>query len=296
MIPIIDTHQHLWVRSVLDLEWIKGSDKMDDDYPISRYQEEAEGGNVAKTIYMEVNCGTAQQHKEVEYAVGLCQQEDNPMCAVIAGGHPASGGFADFVRGFRDHPHVVGTRQVVQGDELPRGFCLEPEFVASVQLLGELGLTFDVCMRPRELADAARLVDQCPATQFILDHCGNADPFAVSGKTVSEPGATYALEPEQWRGDMRALAERSNVMCKISGIAAHTNGRCEPEDLAPTVNHCLDSFGPDRVIFGGDWPVCTLGAPLTDWIGSLRQIVSNRSQGDQRKLFYENAARLFGLD
>ena len=218
------------------------------------------------------------------------------MCAVIAGGEPASDRFAEFVRGFEDHAYVVGTRQVLHGDDAPPGFCLEPTFVAGVRLLGELGLTFDLCLRPRELADAAGLVDQCPGTQFILDHCGNADPFAVSGQTVSEPGTTYALEPDQWRDDMRALGERPNVVCKISGIAVHVSGKCRPEDLAPTVDHCLDSFGPDRVVFGGDWPVCTMGAPLTDWIGALRQIVSSRSEEDQRKLFYDNAARIFGLE
>ena len=294
MIPIIDTHQHLWERSVLDLEWIKGSGKMNDDYPIGRYLNEAAGANVAKTIYMEVNAGIAQQHKEVEYVADLCQQDDNPMGAIIAGGEPASDSFSDFVRGFKDNPYVVGTRQVLHGDELPRGYCLEPAFVAGVQLLGELGLTFDLCLRPRELADGAELVDRCPGTQFILDHCGNADPFAVSGRTVSEPGTTYALEPDQWRDDMRALGERANLACKVSGIAVHSKGKCDPEVLAPTVNHCLDSFGPDRVVFGGDWPVCTMGAPLADWIGTLRQIVSNRSEADQRKLFYDNAARLFG--
>ena len=79
----------------------------------------------------------------------------------------------------------------------------------------------------------------------------------------------------------------------FTGIVA-TQGQVT--DLAPTVDHCLDRFGPERVIFGGDWPVCTLGAPLADWFVALRQIISHRSTDDQRKLFYDNAARLFGLE
>ena len=296
MIPITDTHQHLWDRSLLDLDWIKGAGHLDDDFLISRYQEEAEGMLVSRTIYMEVNCGTQQQEREAEYVIGLCEREDNPMCAVIAGGHPASPDFADFVRGFKDHHYVVGTRQVLQSDHLPRGFCLEPAFVDGVRLLGELGLTFDLCLRPAELADGVALMDQCPETRFIVDHCGNADPFVVSGQTRSEPGTTYEHGAGQWRDDMQALAERANAFCKISGIAMHAKGKCNPEDLAPTVDHCLDTFGSDRVIFGGDWPVCTLGAPLASWITALRQIVSTRPEETQRKLFHENAAKLFGLD
>ena len=295
-IPIIDTHQHLWVRSVLDLEWTKGAGSLDDDFPIERYAREAAGRGVAKTIYMEVNCRLEQQQCEVDYVVGLCARDDNPMCAVIAGGDPASPDFADFAHVLADDRYVVGTRRVLHNNDKPPGSCLEPAFVANVQMLGELGLTFDLCLRPAELADGIELVDRCPQTTFIVDHCGNADPYVVNGQESAEPGSTYAHDAGQWRDDMQALAAQTNVYCKISGIIARVRQDWQVTDLAPTVDHCLDRFGPERVIFGGDWPVCTLGAPLADWIVALRQIISHRSTDDQRKLFYDNAARLFGLE
>ena len=82
-------------------------------------------------------------------------------------------------------------------------------------------------------------------------------------------------------------------MCKVSGIVARVQEGWTAETLAPTVNHCLDCFGPDRVVFGGDWPVCTLGATYAEWAGALRQIISTRSDDEQRKLLYDNAARIY---
>jgi L-fuconolactonase len=90
------------------------------------------------------------------------------------------------------------------------------------------------------------------------------------------------------------LGERKHVVCKISGIVAQVpQPDWSAEDLAPIVNHCLDAFGPDRVIFGSDWPVCRLGAELADWVRALQAIVHDRPRDQQRKLFHDNAQALF---
>ena len=86
------------------------------------------------------------------------------------------------------------------------------------------------------------------------------------------------------------------MVCKISGIIARAEKGWSAATLAPTVNSCLDAFGEDRVIFGGDWPVCTLGASLSQWIAALREIVADRSQTAQDKQFHLNAGRLYRLD
>ncbi len=90
-------------------------------------------------------------------------------------------------------------------------------------------------------------------------------------------------------------ARYGRVGCKISGIIAHAPEGWTADTLAPTVNHCLDSFGPERVVFGGDWPVCNFGASLGEWVAALRQIVSGRPEEDQAKLLAGNAERLYGL-
>jgi L-fuconolactonase len=95
--------------------------------------------------------------------------------------------------------------------------------------------------------------------------------------------------------DITALAQRPNVVCKISGIVARARAGWSAQDLAPTINHCLDAFGPDRVIFGGDWPVCTLGAPYRAWVEALKAIIAHRSETDQRKLLHDNAVHIYRL-
>jgi predicted TIM-barrel fold metal-dependent hydrolase len=159
---------------------------------------------------------------------------------------------------------------------------LDEKFIRSVRLLGERGMSFDLCMRSGELLDGAKLIDACPDTRFILDHCGNAN--------------VQVKERAQWQRDMAAVAKRKQVMCKVSGIVASAKpGAWTADDLAPIINHTLEVFGPDRVMFGGDWPVCTLAATYRQWVEALKSIVRSRSEPEQRKLLHDNAVRFYGL-
>jgi L-fuconolactonase len=95
---------------------------------------------------------------------------------------------------------------------------------------------------------------------------------------------------------MTALARRSNLVCKVSGLVnSAKKGAWGPADLAPIINHVLDSFGPDRVIFASDWPVCTTVATLAEWVAALQTVVRDRSDDQRRKLFHDNAVRIYGL-
>ena len=143
---------------------------------------------------------------------------------------------------------------------------------------------------------ALELAEQCPETLFILDHCGNADPQIVNGSAQPEEGNPFAHVREQWLEDIAALGENDNVVCKLSGIVARAPADWTPATLAPTIDHCIESFGVDGVIFGGDWPVCTLATSLGQWIAALRQIVSGRSESDQQKILHDNAVRLYELE
>ena len=190
--------------------------------------------------------------------------------------------------------YIKGIRQVLHPDSAPRGFCLENKFVENIRYLGEVGLRFDLCLRAGELADAVALADACPSTRFVVDHCGNADPSVING---SHEGDTREAghNRDQWMRDMAALGERENVVCKISGIVARARPQWSAADLAPTVNHCLDSFGPERVTFGGDWPVCTLAASFREWVEALRSIVAQRPATEQEQLWHQNAVQFYDL-
>jgi predicted TIM-barrel fold metal-dependent hydrolase len=292
MLPIVDTHQHLWDLSKFRLPWTDSVPSLNRSFVTSDYLAATQGLNVVKAVYMEVDVEPAQQVAEAEYILDLCARTDNPTVGAVISGRPASDQFAAYIQRFKGDPRIKGVRQVLHGGSTPPGYCLQPTFVKSVQLLGDLGMSFDLCLRPGELGDAVKLVDQCPGAQFILDHCGNADPYIVAGATSDGGDHTR----QQWMDDIQALAARPNVVCKISGIIARARpGDWTASDLAPTINHCLDSFGPDRVVFGGDWPVCTLGAPYSSWVNALKIVIAQRSEADQRKLLYDNAVRLYRL-
>lgn len=299
MLPIIDTHQHLWDLNRFELPWVTGAGPLNRSFMPEDYAAAIDGLNVVGAVYMEVDVVPAQRGDEAAFIVEHCARSGNPTLAAVISGDPASPHFGDYLHRYAASPYVRGVRRVLHVPETPPGFCLQPDFVSGVQQLGEEGLSFDLCMRPGELFDAVELAQACPETLFILDHCGNAHPQVVNG-TLNPTGdednpMLHSLAA--WEDALSELAECENVVCKISGIVARAN----PEgwtaaDLAPTVNTCLDIFGPDAVVFGGDWPVCTLTATYREWVEALRRIIADRPESDQRKLLAENAVRLYGLN
>lgn len=282
VIPIVDTHQHLWDLSKFRLPWVKEGMSLARNYLLEDYQKATEGLSVAKTVYMEVDVDPSQQNAEADYVLALCARPETRMAGAVISGRPASEGFAAYIKRFKDNKQIKGVRQVLHGDSTRAGYCLQERFVVSVQLLGEMGLSFDLCLRPGELLDGAKLIDLCPGTRFILDHCGNAN---VQNK-----------DRAQWTKDIAEVAKRKNVVVKVSGIVASAKpGAWSADDLAPIINHTMDVFGPDRVMFGGDWPVCTLAATFRQWVEALQTIVKERSVEQQRKLFHENATKFYAL-
>lgn len=286
-LPIVDTHQHLWDLEKFNLPWTtnEGIEVLNRSYKTADYLKATAGLNLVKAVYMEVDLHPSQQVAEAEHLKELCRRDDNPTVAAVISGRPNSAKFKDYIIKVADGKYIKGVRQVLHNPSDPRGLCLQPQFVKSMQLLGEMNLSYDLCMRSGEVIDAVKLVDQCPKTRFILDHCGNMDVTSTDQKAIAV-----------WKKGVRELAARDNVICKISGIVVTAKPKTwKPSDLAPVINHCLDSFGPDRVVFGGDWPVCTLKASYGQWVAALKEIVKNRSEEEQRKLFHDNAVRHYGL-
>lgn len=291
---IIDTHQHLWDLDRFRLPWIDGEPALlRRSYVNDDYVQAIEGlRDEVRAIYMEVDVEPSHRADEASHVSELCASDGSPTVAGVVGGRLTDADFDDYLAEVSRRSCIKGVRQVLHVPTTPPGFCLQDDFVRSVQRLGELGLSFDVCIRPRELGDAVELARRCRRTTIIIDHCGNADPKAFDIHDGDQPWH----DADDWRREMSALAELENTVCKISGIVVRTReGGWSADDLAPIVNHCLDTFGPDRVVFGSDWPVCRLRAELVDWVEALRQIVASRPEADRRKLWSENAERVYRL-
>jgi predicted TIM-barrel fold metal-dependent hydrolase len=155
-------------------------------------------------------------------------------------------------------------------------------FIKHVATLASYGLSFDICVLARQIPIAIKLISKCPDVAFILDHCGVPQ--------VKEND----LDP--WRGYIAEIAKFSNVSCKISGLVAYADPqRWTAEDLRPFVEHVIASFGWDRVLFGSDWPVCTLSASFRRWVEALQNITKGAGEINQKKLFSENAVRVYRL-
>lgn len=289
-LPVVDTHQHLWDLKVVHPPWLKPGGELTRPFVTKDYLEATAGLNFKKAVYMEVAEADDRLVTEAEHVIGLCASPDHPTCAAVIGGRPAEPGFKAYLDRFRGSPYVKGVRHIMRQPPMLDAKGLIP----GLRLLGDRGLCFDLCVSPEMLAAAAKAVDACPDTRFVIDHCGNADPVAFMAESKAPRAPRH--DADAWRRDMAALAERKNTICKISGIvSAMEKGKWTADDLTPPINHCLDTFGPDRVIFASDWPVCTRGATLRQWFTALRQIVKNRPKADQKKLFAENAIIFYGL-
>ena len=296
MLPIVDTHQHLWDLEKLELPWLNGLEVLNKNHGMADYLNATAQQNVCKSVYMEVDAAPTHKELEVEWVTELCKDPSNPMAAAVVSAEPQSEHFKGFVDRHKNNPYLKGIRRVLHVPETPRGWCLAEKFIAGVRYLGEVGWLFDICIRPSELSDACLLVQKCPETLFVLDHCGNADPTIVNGKRASVSQENpMAHERLAWLEAISKLAEQPNVICKISGIVARAAEGWVAQDLAPTINHCLDAFGAERVVFGGDWPVCTLGASFHQWATALREIIQERGEAEQKKLLSENALRIYRL-
>ncbi|MGD9724153.1 MAG: amidohydrolase [Pirellulales bacterium] len=281
---IVDTHQHLWDLQRFSLPWTKGDKVLGRDFLLADYLQATDGLQIAQTVYMEVDVDPAQQVAEANYVVEQCQRDDNPMAAGVISGRPSQHGFRDYILKFKGNPYIKGVRQVLHGPATPRGYCLDADFVRGIQFLGERGLSFDLCLRSGELLDADKLVAQCPHTRFIVDHCGNM--------SVQEANPA---QRKLWMEGMRHLADHDHVVCKVSGIVASAAADWTVAQLAPNIRFTLATFGPDRVMFGGDWPVCTLRSSYRRWVDALDEIVKEEPATARQKLFHDNAVRFYGL-
>ncbi len=291
---IIDTHQHLWDLSKQKLPWLESAPEvLKHNYRNEEYRAATLGLNI-KAVYMEVDVAPDQHVAEAEHVISLARDGQNATIAAVIGGRVAAPGFANYIKKFKSNSLVKGVRQVLHVPETPSGYCLQEDFVRNVRLLGELGKSFDLCMRPTDLKEGVKLVEQCPGTRFIVDHCGNPDLKSFRAARTGEEKPKHTAD--EWKRAIDAFAKQPNVIGKISGIIASLPAGGDASDLAPVVNHCLDSFGPDRVVFGGDWPVCLLGAPLQRWVEFLTQIIARHPATEQRKLWSGNALKHYALN
>jgi len=272
---IIDTHLHLVYPERFSYPWIEDVPALQGSWTAEDYFDMAAPLGVEKALHMEVDVAEAQIEAESDFMAGAHDR----IAGVIAACRPEN---ADFdrqldrlgaigsLRGLRRVLHVVPDA-VSQGETFRR----------NIAGLAGRGLTFDLCVRADQLPLACALADAAPETRMILDHCG-----------------VPTMDPDDfddWKTRITDIARRGNVAGKISGIIAYGGPDWSVDSLRPYFEHMVSAFGWDRLVWGSDHPVCTLGAPLAQWIGATRALLDGTSEAEQSALLHRNAERLYGI-
>jgi len=273
---IIDSHVHYWNPAHLMYPWLDEVAVLKRPYLPLDYSQ-ATNEDVSGVIFVQADCLPEQGLAEVDWIVGL----ESLVRAIVA--------FAPLELGEAVHPYLVqlqqrplvkGVRRLIQSEAAD--FALQPDFICGVQLLAEYGFCFDICIKHHQLTAVIELVRQCPETQFVLDHIGKPD--IVQG------------EYETWQKNIRRLAEFENVHCKLSGVITEADwDGWTVADIRPYLEHIIESFGTNRIMFGSDWPVVNLAGSFSRWRDALLAIVHALNAQEKDKLFSLNAIKFYGL-
>jgi L-fuconolactonase len=279
--PLVDTHLHIWDLGRLNYPWLANVPKLNRNHLIEDYRAACGPVQVAKMVFLQCECEPAQFQQEADWVTEVSRQDPRirgivPWAPLEKGGDA----HADLAR-LAANPLVKGIRRIIQFEADPE-FCLKPDFVRGVQSLSRHGLSFDLCINHRQLANTLKLVRLCPNVRFVMDHI--AKPDIKAG----------LLDP--WRAEMKELARLPNVWCKLSGLVTEADfAHWTPAQLRPYLDHVIGCFGFDRVMFGGDWPVSTQAADYPRWVEVLDEAIAGASPDEQHRLYVRNAEKFYRL-
>lgn len=277
--PLVDAHLHIWDVHRLEYPWLAGAPVLNRTYLLSDYDRARAGYEVEAMVFVQCECRPAQHLQELAWVRSVA--EGDPRLKAIVPWAPLETG--DAVAGELDRlaadPLVKGVRRIIQFED-DVGFCVRPGFIRGVQLLGEKGLHCELTLDARHFPNALKLVAACPGTRFILDHIGN--PNIAAGR----------LQP--WEDSLKAFAASGPHVCKFSNLVCNADlANWTVEDLRPFADTVIDTFGPDRLLWGSDWPHALRASSWRRWIEAADTLTASLGHGERRKIFHDNTARFY---
>ncbi|MGW5634711.1 amidohydrolase family protein [Streptomyces sp. NPDC003832] len=268
----IDTHVHVWDLSVRDQDWIAPDSPVRRDFSLADLAPEARAAGVEGVILVQ----TVTVPEETPELLALADAHDL-VAGVVGWTDLTAAGVGEELARLRRLPggrHLKGVRHQVQGEPDPR-WLLRPEVLRGLSAVADAGLAYDLVVLPHQLPACVEAAARLPGLTFVLDHLGKP------------PVASATLHP--WAADLRALAELPNTVCKLSGLLTEAAPGRTVTDLRPYADTALDAFGPDRIMFGSDWPVSTQAAPYGEVLDLTRELAGT----DQ--ILHATAVRVYGL-
>jgi len=279
--PIVDSHVHFWDPAQLTYPWLTDIPPLNRAFLPAQLEEATTAVALQKIVFVQADCLPEHGIAEVAWVTHLAQTEPRLQGMVAFAPLDQGAASAAYLEQLTAFPLVKGVRRLIQ-TEAP-GFACQPKFIHGVQQLAKLGFSFDLCLVHAQMGDVIELVAHCPEVAFVVDHLGKP---AI---------ADQLLEP--WATRLHTLARFPNVWCKLSGLvteADHHNWTVA--DLRPYLDVALAAFGPQRLMFGGDWPVSTLATSYQQWVETVAVLLAELSAGERRQLFFENAQTFYRLD
>lgn len=275
----IDAHQHFWHYDVRQYSWI--NDEMAvlrNDFLPDHLKRFLDAGGLDGSVAVQAR----QSLDETRWLLSLADQHPH-IKGVVGWVDLRSDNLDDQLGEFADHPKFVGVRHVVQ-DEPDNRFLVRADFMRGVEKLINYDLAYDILIFPKQLRAAFDFVKNFPDHRFVLDHI--AKPFIKDG--VMSP----------WDEQMHQLASFPNVFCKVSGMVTEADWQnCQISDFEPYLDVVFNAFGVDRLMFGSDWPVCTIAAAY-DKVMEIVDFYLNRCNfsSEKKAAFWGgNAAKFYQL-
>lgn len=274
---IIDAHQHFWTLKRSDYGWLGPElTSLYRDFQPRDLEPVLAAHGVNATVIVQA----APTEAETHYLLELANRW--PIARAVVGWVDlTSETAAHSLEQLADNPRLRGVRPMIQ-DEPEPDWMLQSAVGRSLQALQRCGLTFDALVTPRHLQALAPLVDQHPDLPIVIDHGGK--PAIAAG------------DFQTWAEDIRALSERPQVMCKLSGLLTEAGPRTTDADLRPYVEHLLNCFGPTRLMWGSDWPVLNTAGDYGTWLVQARRLVQGLSTDEQVQIFGRSAANFYRIE
>lgn len=274
---IIDSHHHFWKYDPVEYDWIDDSMKViRKDFLPENLKTTIQEAGVDGLISVQAR----QSVEETDWLIGMAQQ--NEFIKGVVGWLPLiQDDIEKYLEKYVDEKKLKGVRHVIQEESDPE-FMLRKDFNHGISLLKKYSLVYDILIVERQLPNTIRFVDQHPDQVFVLDHI--AKPLIGSNE----------LSP--WKENIQEFARRENVNCKISGMVTEADyQKWITSQLLPYFDVILKAFGPDRLLFGSDWPVCLVATSYKNWMELVQKNIKYLSETERLKIMGGNATRLYQL-
>ncbi|WP_417581015.1 amidohydrolase family protein [Pelagibacterium sp.] len=272
---IVDTHLHLIYPERFRYPWLSGAPAINKRWSAEDYFAQASTLGIEAALHMEVDVAEADMIAETQFMTSA----NSGIVGAIASCRPEDDGFDAFLDRVAAIDGVKGLRRVLH--QSPDALSETDLFASNLSKLADRQLTFDLCVRADQLHIGRSLVDRVTDVQFVLDHCGVPD---IAGDDF-----------QSWRRAISDIAKRPNLVAKLSGIVAYAGPNWTADDLRPYAEHIIEAFGWNRLVWGSDYPVCTLTADLERWVEATHTLLSGSSEDEKARLLHRNAERIYRI-